>query len=429
MGARTVHGKARRCRRIPHRVAPVVEGRGREFVRRAQLEMLRNFIDLDLRLDAHAPPHADDCLDDLVILGLESARRLNGEPHRIVRAVAGLGQQLAREIRVMRHLDGGVIGQVFGRLQRMQRHAVAFQQAVDDQFLVDRVMRREAHIAIQHRADIVDEQHADIRNRPVGAADTVTRTQAVVFLIGHFEGDMAVAALNLGDATRGIGDKADGHALELGRTAPVIGVGAQPDEGVALETLDHVGAGSDGRRLEALWADLLVVVPGQHIAGQEIHPLEDRRLEAQHVGSDAVAVDLEIADRGPDELDRVARLLSRGTFQRPHHILGRKGHTVMPCHAFAHIHPDLAVVLVPAPIRDQARLGAEIRRLADVAVEDGQIDALDRRVDRRGADRRVPAGQIHVIGDDQLVDVIPEGRKPGRTDRERRCGGLKQTAP
>ena len=49
------------------------------MVGRAQLVMLGDLIDLDLGLDADAAPQADDGLDDLVVLGLEPARGLDGE--------------------------------------------------------------------------------------------------------------------------------------------------------------------------------------------------------------------------------------------------------------------------------------------------------------------------------------------------------------
>jgi hypothetical protein len=78
-------------------------------------------------------------------------------------------------------------------------------------------------------------------------------------------------------ATRlvGVGHELDRDRLEGRLAAPVGRVGLEPEEGVALELVDHVGAGADGRGLEAFRADALVIGLRQHIAGEEAHPLEE----------------------------------------------------------------------------------------------------------------------------------------------------------
>ena len=183
------------------------------------------------------------------------------------------------------------------------------------------------------------------------AGKPVLGDQPVILLIGDFERHLRGAGFDLGDAARRVGDELDRHVLEGRLAAPVVRVGLEPHEGVALEFLDHVGAGADRRLLEAFGADLLVIGLRQDVAGQERHPLEIDRVELHDVAGDLVAVDLEVVDVLPDELDRVAGLLVAGALQRPDHVLGREGRAVMPGHAFAHRHHDLGACRRSSPIR------------------------------------------------------------------------------
>ena len=191
--------------------------------------------------------------------------------------------------------------------------------------------------------------------RPVLGLETIE------LLIGNLERDVGGAALDLGDARRCVGDELEDRGLDRRLAAPVVGIGLQADEGIALELLDHVGAGSDGGLLETFRTDLLVVGLGQDVAGEEAHPLEEGGFELLHVGGDAIAVDLEVADLGPHELDRVAGLGLAGALERPHDVFGREGRTVVPGDAALHIHDDLRAVVVPAPFLEQAGREAEGR--------------------------------------------------------------------
>ncbi len=61
----------------------------------------------------------------------------------------------------------------------------------------------------------------------------------------------------------------------------------------------------------------------------------------------------------------------------------------------------------------------KVRLLQDELVEHRLVDALDGRVDGGGADRRVPARQVDVVGDDQFVD----GGAGGQTGDGEGTGG------
>src|SRR5229473_3938140 len=118
MRRRAEHRKAGGSRGIADRVAPIVErGRGQR-VARAQLEMLRDLVDLDGGLDPDLAPHPDDRLDHLVILRLEAARSLDGELDRLLRREAALGQQAFGEVGIVSYLDRGIEGGIARRFQR-----------------------------------------------------------------------------------------------------------------------------------------------------------------------------------------------------------------------------------------------------------------------------------------------------------------------
>src|SRR5713226_502087 len=91
MRRRAEHRKAGGGGGIADRVAPIVKRGGRQRVARAQLEMLRDLVDLDGGLDPDFAPHPDDRLDHLVILRLEAARGLDGGLDRLLRREAALG--------------------------------------------------------------------------------------------------------------------------------------------------------------------------------------------------------------------------------------------------------------------------------------------------------------------------------------------------
>ena len=113
------------------------------------------------------------------------------------------------------------------------------------------------------------------------------------------------------------------------------------------------------------------------------------------------ALDLEVADLAPDELDRIAALRVARALQRPHHVLRRDRRAVVPESALAHRHQHLGLVLVPAPFGQQARLEGQIGFLIDVGVEHRLVDRLDGRIHRRWPGGRIPGRQRNVVGDGQ----------------------------
>ena len=358
-------------------------------MRHAQLEVLGDFVDLDVGVDADIAPHADDRLDHLVILRLEAARRLDGELDRLFFRIAAGGEKLGRHRRVIGHLDGRIEGRVFRRLQRGDRNAVAAQQLLDDRILVDRVRHRETDVLVVHHAAIGDEDHADIGNRGADALEAGFRFEPIIFLVGHFQRDVRGAALDFSDAAGCIRHELEDHGLESWLAAPIFRIGLEPQIGVAFVGIDHIGAGADRLLLEALRAYFLEVRLGQNVAGEEGHPLEDDRVVLLHVGCDALAVDLEVVDAGPDERDRVAAVRLGLALDRPDNVFRRERRTVMPGNAFAHVHPHFALVVVPAPAGEQAGLESEIRLLADILIEDRAVDRLDGWVDRRRPGLRI----------------------------------------
>ena len=49
-----------------------------------------------------------------------------------------------------------------------------------------------------------------------------------------------------------------------------------------------------------------------------------------------------------------------GALERPDDVLGRERRAVVPDDALAHVHPDLGLVVVPAPVGQQAGLEREV---------------------------------------------------------------------
>ena len=318
--------------------------------------MLGDLVDLDVGLDADIAPHADDRLDHFVILRLEAARRLDGELDRLLLRVAAGGEQLGRHRRVVGYFDGRIEGRVFRRFERGDRHAVAAQQTLDDRVFVDGVGHGETDILVVHNAAIGDEDHADVGYRRADALEPGLGLEPVVFLVRHFERDVGRAAFDFGDAAGRIRHELEDDGLERRLAAPVFRIGLEPQIGVALVGVDHVRAGADRLLLELLRADFLEISLRQHVAGEERHPLEDDRIVLLHVGGDALAIDLEVVDAGPDERHRVAAVRLGLALDRPHHVFGRERCAVMPNDTFAYVHPNLALVVVPAPGGEQAGL-------------------------------------------------------------------------
>src|SRR5260370_11186853 len=119
MRRRAEHRKAGGGGGIADRVAPIVERGRRQCVARAQLEMLRDLVDLDGGLDPDLAPHPDDRLDHRVILRLEAARGLDGELDRLLRREAALGQQAFGKLRIVSYLDRWIEGGGARRFPRL----------------------------------------------------------------------------------------------------------------------------------------------------------------------------------------------------------------------------------------------------------------------------------------------------------------------
>ena len=256
------------------------------------------------------------------------------------------------------------------------------------------------------------------------------RLQAVELLIGNFEGDVRAARFDFGDAAGRIGHEFEHHGFECRLRTPILRMRLEPQECVALEGVNLVRAGSDRRLLKTFGADLLEIGFRQHIAGEERHPLEQRRLEFQHIAGNGVAVDLVVADFRPDELDRIAAFRVGRARQRPDHVFRRHRRAVVPDRILANLHRHFRLIRVPAPFGQKTRLERQIRRLADIGVEDRLVDRLDGRIDRGHADRRIERRQIDIVGDGQGPGG-GLGRGTEQTGGERqacRTGQLKQRA-
>ena len=223
--------------------------------------------------------------------------------------------------------------------------------------------------------------------------------EPIVLFVGYFERNVRRAAFDLGDAAGGIGHELEHDGLEGGLAAPVFRVCLETQIRVAFVGIDHVGAGADRSFLKALRSDLFEVGLGQHVTGEERHPLEQHRIVLLHVGGDALAVDLEVVDAGPDKGHWIAAISLAFALDRPHHVFRGERAAVVPDDVFPHIHPDLALVVIPAPGGDQAGLEGEIGLLANVLIEDRAIDRLDGRIDRGRPDLRVEGRQVDVVGD------------------------------
>ena len=242
----------------------------------------------------------------------------------------------------------------------------------------------ETHVFIEHDGlDIGQGDHRNVGDGRRHADEALLGLKAIVFFVGDVESDLRLAGFDFRDAARSVGHEFDDHRLERRLAAPVIGVGFEAHESVALVFLDHIGAGANRRGFEAFGADLSVIGFRQDIAGQERHPFEQGRIEFLDVAGDDVVGRDEIVDFRPDEIDRIAGLRIGGALQRPDDVFGGERRAVMPGRALAHFHFYFLVVVGPAPFGDEAGRERQIRFLRDILIEHRLIDALDRRVDRR----------------------------------------------
>ena len=420
---RAEHGEAGGGGGIADRVAPVVEGGRRQLVTGAQFVVLGDLVDLDVGLDADLAPHPHDRLDHLVVLGLETLGGLDRELDRLVGPEARLGEQLFGGLRVVLDLDRWVEGRVLRRFQRIDQHCIALQQLIHDGLLVHRVNHGQAHILVEHRVLVGDEDHPDVRDRVRDAGQVGLLGEAVELLERHFQRQIGGPALHLCDAARCIGNELEHDRLESRLRPPVLGERLEPDERVALELFHHVGTAADRLRFESLRALGRISLLGKHVASEEGHPLEQRGLELLDVGGDDVTVDLEVADLAPDELDRVAGLGIARALQRPDDVLGRDRRAVVPEGSLAHRHLHFGPVLAPAPLGEQPRLEREVGLLVDVRIEHRLVDRLDRRVHCRWPGGRIPGRQRDVVGDRQNLAVLRQRRVGAEERADNRCGG------
>ena len=107
---------------------------------------------------------------------------------------------------------------------------------------------------------------------------------------------------------------------------------------------------------------------------------------------------------------------------------GVERRAVVPNDAFAHVHPGLGLVLVPAPLGQQAGREREIGVLADVLIEDRAVDRLDGRIDRGRADGRIERRQVDVEGDGQLVARPAPARRRRRSNPDRKLAPPRASA-
>jgi hypothetical protein len=153
---------------------------------------------------------------------------------------------------------------------------------------------------------------------------------------------------DLGYPGRRVGHELEDHGLKRRLVAPTMGIGLEPEEGVALILVDHIGARADRLLLEAFRADFLVIGLGQHVAGKERHPHEEGRLEADGVCSNPIAVDLVIAGGRPDEGNGIGAVFLAGALERPDDILRSQRRAVLPLDVLSNVHPELRLVVAPA---------------------------------------------------------------------------------
>ena len=333
----------------------------------AQLIVLGDFVHFDIGLDADLAPHADDGLDHLVVFWLEAARGLYGEAHGFLWRVAA-GLQQGRSLRrVVRHFDRRVEGFVFRRFKRCDRDAVAAQQALDDGGLVDCIDCGEADVLVEHLGRRVgNEDHPDVANRRRHAGNPALGPQAVVVLVGDFERHIGRPAFDFRHAAGCVGDEFEDDGVEGGLTAPVMRIGRKAEIGVTFIGVHLVGAGANRILLKPVGTHFFIIGFRQHIAGEERHPFEQRRIIRHYVCGDAVAVHLVVGDFRPKELDRVAAFWVSRAGERPNHILRREGRAVMPSDVWPHVHPDFAAIGAPAPGGEQAGLEGEVAFLANI---------------------------------------------------------------
>ena len=144
----------------------------------------------------------------------------------------------------------------------------------------------------------------------------------------------------------------------------------------------------------------------QDIAGQEIQPIEDRRIELHDIGDHLFAFDPVVGWRAPDELDQTAGFRVCDVGKALRHILSSEIGAVIPFHPVAHRLPDLHPFLVPAPFGQQPGGGRQVGLLQDVLFEDRMINALNGGAHRTGADGRIPTGQGDVVSNHQFINLL-----------------------
>jgi hypothetical protein len=92
----------------------------------------------------------------------------------------------------------------------------------------------------------------------------------------------------------------------------------------------------------------------------------------------------------------------------------------MPGNTLSDGQLNLGFICVPAPLGEDARHLAQIGVLRDEHVKNGLVNPLNCRVHRRSPHRWVPAGQVHIIGNHQILDLLRQRRHASRGQGDRR---------
>src|SRR5690625_2056491 len=293
-----------------------------------------------------------------------------------VGAVAGLPQQFLGPLRVVRERFEVLSETEAARQERRgQPVGVALVDVLQDAVPVDRVVERQADVAVVERRYAVVQLHLGRAGAQAGvhayAGDAV---DAVDEVRRNGVDDVNLTGQQGGDAGRGFGHHAEHDRLQGRRAGPVTVVALQADLGVKLALHPAERAAADGLLHERRYSDLFEVVLGNDLeVGQALQhkSLREGLLVDE---ADGVVIDLlDVAER-PNQAGTRTRLTVDAPFgqdavEGEHDVISGQRLTVVEGHAFTQVELEGQVV-DGAPVSGEHRFDLAIRQAFGQRVED-----------------------------------------------------------
>jgi hypothetical protein len=313
------------------------------------------------------------------------------------------------------------LGQVDGEAHRPwnRRHGRPREAAkglVRDPLPVDRVRDRlpHPHVAERRMGQVQDQVHgAPPVDRP--RDDRRIGHEALERVRRHVEDQVDTAGAQLEHLGGTIGDDTEHDPRELGRAAPVVGVGVQHDLASHVPALEREGTAADGRPVQRLRA------VHRHDRGARVRQMREQRGEGR-LADDVDRVRVDGADLAHGTEQPAAgrwRVRLEQALERGHHGGGIEDTTIVEGDALTQVHAQRGGVGVTPRDREtrpDLALGHDPhQRLVDLVGDE------ERRL--VGGGLRVERGRVGADGQHQRLAGGERAAEPEREDGEQGAHG------